>query len=102
MASEIRIPLVSVTRSEQDNEHTRLAYYVGETLLLDMEIRKEYIPSTGPLNEMALVQLLVTPHEHLALLENVLLLSKQAPPPQEGTQWADLLQKIEALLSPPK
>jgi len=99
MTQEVRTPLVYFTRKEQDEKHTRLSYYAGDVLLLEMDILKDYVPSTGPLDEMTLVQLLVTPHEHMTLLGD--LLAHARAKKTSGQEWDTLLKRTEALLTPP-
>ncbi len=96
---EIRLPLVSVTRTEGDDQHTRLAYYVGDTMIMDAFMLKDIIPSTGPLDEMVLVQILVTPHEHLSVLGDILAYAKAKN--TSGPEWDALLARVESLLVPP-
>ena len=99
MQQEIKIPLVSVTRTDGDEKHTRLTYYVGEVMILDMDILKELIPSSGPIDDFMLVQLLVTPHEHMSLLGDVLSYARAQS--TSGPAWEELLQRIERLILPP-
>lgn len=95
----VTVPLVSVARTECDEKHTRITYYVGNTVLLDMEILKEYVPLTGPVDDLTLVQLLVTPHEHMAVLGDLLAFAKANK--TSGPEWDSLLARAERLLSPP-
>ncbi len=98
---ELRVPLVSVVRTEGDEKHTKIEYYTtsGGILLLDMEILKEYVPSSGPLDELTLVQLLVTPHEHMAVLADIVALARAGK--TAGPEWDSVLSRVENLLSPP-
>jgi hypothetical protein len=98
---QIRAPLVSVTRVDAgDDKHTRLTYYVGETVIMDLDILREYVPSTGPVDELTLVQLLVTPHEHMALLGDIL--SYSAAGKTSGPEWDGLMQRATSILIPPQ
>lgn len=96
---EVRVPLVTVTRTECDEKHTRIVYYVGDTMILDMEILKDLVPSTGPVDDLILVQLLVTPHEHMSLLGDILSHSKAGK--ASGPAWDALMTRVERLLLPP-
>jgi hypothetical protein len=98
---DVRVPLISVTRAEGDENHTRIQYFTANdgTLLLDAEILKEYIPSKGPVDDMTLVQLFVTPHEHLAVIADVLSYAKAGR--TSGSEWEAILARAEALLAPP-
>lgn len=97
---EIKVPLVSVTRSECDENHTHLIYYVGNTMILDIDILKDFVPSTGPVDDMILVQLLVTPHEHMSILADILAFAKAKQ--TVGPAWDDLISRVEQLLLPPR
>lgn len=91
---------MSVTRRDaEDDKHTRLTYYVGDVVILDLDILREYVPAMGPVDELALVQLLVTPHEHLALLGDILSYSNAGK--VSGPEWDRLMQKVNSLLLPP-
>lgn len=99
MTDEIRVPLVSYTRTTADERHTRLTYYVGNVSILEMDILKEYVPDSGAVSELTLVQLLVTPHEHLAVLADILSYAHAGK--TSGPEWEALLVRGQSLLSPP-
>jgi len=95
----LRIPLVSVSRSNGPEGHTHLEYFVDDVLVMDMDILSEYVPSTGPIEKFPLVQLLVTPHEHIAVLADLLAYAKANK--TAGEEWNGLLSRAESLLNPP-
>lgn len=97
----IRPTLVSVTRTEGDEKHTRISYYVGDLMILDMDILKEIVPAIGEVDDLFLTQLLVTPHEHMAILSDVLSYSRAGK--TSGPEWETLMTRVESLLvAPPR
>lgn len=97
----LKTPLVSVVRSESSvPNHTRVSYYVNDLLIMDMDVLSDIVASTGPLNLMLLTQLLVTPHEHLASIADILSLAHGKE--TEGPRWESALAKAKVLLEGPQ
>lgn len=93
MSQELRLPLVSYTVSAATNPNYKiLSYYCGDVLLMDLEIDQNWIKSADPL---MLVQLLVTPHEHMALLDSWRNAAKANP------EFSELVSQTERILQIP-
>jgi len=95
----LRIPLVSVSRTKGSDGHTHLEYFVDDLCVLDMDILSDYVPYDGPLEKLPLVQLLVTPHEHISILSDVLSYARAGK--VSGPEWDSIMNRIESVLSPP-
>lgn len=107
--SLITVPLVRVNLSddESDPSLTRIRYFVGDILIMDMSVEKAVVP-IHPDGEhfpgMVLTQLLVTPHEHLMLLGDYLSIVQGIDPahvPVPTERWQALLERTKLLLNPP-
>lgn len=90
-------PLVSVILSDTgDEKHTRVSYFVGKTMIMDMDILKDVVPLDGPMDPMALTQLFVTPHELLGVLSDVYILATGKE--TSGPRWDDTISRIGRIL----
>ncbi|RLC13131.1 MAG: hypothetical protein DRI24_16340 [Deltaproteobacteria bacterium] len=100
-------PLVSVNLSEDESDpnYTRIRYFVGDDEVMDMSVEKTYVPSSPSFfPAMALTQLLVTPHHHLALLGEYAAICADISPdavPVDPKRWKDLIDRTSQLLNPP-
>ena len=108
----VTVPLVRVSLTEDKNDPrcNRVAYFVKDTLIMDLSIEKEYAPIGEHFPAMILTQLLVTPHEHLALLSEFLTvgssidkdaLASVLPSEISVDRYQALLDRTKKLLTPP-
>jgi len=94
-----KVPLVSVSLADAgDSRHTRVSYYVNNVMVMDMDILKELVPLANA-DPMVLTQLLVTPHEHLAVLADVFALAQAKE--CSGPRWDSVVSRIGLLLGAP-
>lgn len=94
----IKFPLVSASLSKGMGDLTKVSYYVDDVLIMELEVDPSFVPLNGPAPVWVLVQLLVTPHHHSALLEEVLARKDED---RSSSGWQDLLARVQTLLSVP-
>lgn len=105
----VTYPLVRVNMSEspRDESMTRVRYFIGDECVGDLDIDSTWLPlSADPQHYpvMALAQIFVTPHEHLAVISDFLAVANAIDPtslPIDQSHWSSLIQKAEMLLNPP-
>lgn len=103
----LAIPLVYVELSDDETEpaYTQIRYFVEGECIVDMSIEKEYVPFRPDFfPAMILTQLLVTPHQHLALLGEFATICAAINPehvPVPADTWKQLLERTQQLLNPP-
>jgi hypothetical protein len=103
----VTVPLVHVLlgEDEKDPAFTRIRYFVGDEVIMDLSVEKEYVPVRPDFfPEMVLTQLLVTPHPHLALLGEFAAVCASINPenvPLPPDRWEQLLSRTHQLLNPP-
>jgi len=101
-AKSTKVPLVyTVVEDSKDHpDAVNVSYVVSDIVIMTAEIQRDIVcdPDGSP-NLMTLTQLMVTPHEHLVCLDEVLTLAASGS--LSGERWDALLARISALLSPP-
>ena len=69
-------------------------------MIMDMDVLQDVVPTSGPVDLLLLTQLLVTPHEHLAVLADLVSLAvgKEVTTPR----WDASVARALSLLEGPK
>lgn len=103
----VTVPLVRVHLCDDADMpgHTKVRYFVGDVMIMDMSVEKAYVPSSpGTFPAMILTQLLVTPHQHLSVLSEFSAICAEIDPedvPIAHDRWKSLLEQTRQLLNPP-